>query len=130
MLICFARSCRTRGCPIAVFPSRVWYEVGDTLRLPSGRIHWAGTETARRNQVNCISLQLVTAVLFSRQRLYCQGFIDGAIEAGRRAAGEVVSRLKDGNDADVITRIKKVPAEQQRQFRLWRVLLTSKWVLG
>jgi monoamine oxidase len=44
---------------------------GRALRAPVDRIHWAGTETAT----------------------YWNGYMDGAISAGLRAAGEVLERL-------------------------------------
>ena len=44
-------------------------EAPRALREPIGRIHWAGTETATR----------------------WMGYFDGAIQAGRRAAGEVLA---------------------------------------
>mgnify|MGYP002626379333 CR=1 FL=1 len=46
--------------------------LGESLRTPCGRIHWAGTETATR----------------------WMGYIDGAVEAGERAAEEVAARLR------------------------------------
>ena len=42
---------------------------GSALRAPSGRIHWAGTESATR----------------------WAGYLDGAIESGERAAAEIVA---------------------------------------
>ena len=57
------------GAPIAMFPTGTLSVHGPALRKPIGRIHWAGTETARR----------------------CMGFIEGAIESGQRAAGEVLA---------------------------------------
>jgi monoamine oxidase len=59
----------TRGCYGAHLPTGAWTQVGDTLRAPAGRIHWAGTETAVR----------------------WVGYIDGAIESGQRAADEVLA---------------------------------------
>jgi monoamine oxidase len=46
-----------------------WTGYGRLLREPVGRIHWAGTETATR----------------------WMGYLDGAIQSGRRAAAEVMS---------------------------------------
>ena len=57
------------GAPIALFPSGTLSVHGPALREPVGRIHWAGTETARQ----------------------CMGFIEGAIESGQRAAEEALS---------------------------------------
>ncbi len=59
------------GAPIALFPTGTLSVLGEALRKPVGRIHWAGTETARR----------------------CMGFIDGAVESGKRAADEVMQAL-------------------------------------
>lgn len=57
------------GAPIAIFPTGTLSVHGPALREPVGRIHWAGTETARQ----------------------CMGFIEGAIESGQRAASEVLA---------------------------------------
>ncbi len=59
------------GAPITLFPTGVLSIHGSALREPIGRIHWAGTETARQ----------------------CMGFIEGAVESGQRAAEEVLSAL-------------------------------------
>lgn len=61
----------TRGCYGAHFPPGVWTTYGQALREPVGRIHWAGTETAR----------------------HWTGYIDGAIESGERVAAEVAESL-------------------------------------
>jgi len=58
------------GCYAAVFPPGVWTTVGHTLRRPEGRIHWAGSETATR----------------------WNGYIEGAVRSGERAAEEVLAR--------------------------------------
>lgn len=57
------------GCYVGVMGKGVMTKVGDALRAPVGRIHWAGTETATR----------------------WAGYFDGALEAGERAAREVLS---------------------------------------
>ena len=57
----------SRGCYSGAFGPSGWTDFGRALRAPVGRIHWAGTETAT----------------------VWNGYIDGAITAGRRAAGEV-----------------------------------------
>ena len=59
----------TRGCYGGHMPPGAWTQFGPALREPVGRIHWAGTETAVR---------------------WC-GYMDGAIESGHRAAGEVLN---------------------------------------
>jgi len=61
----------TRGCPVGVVPPGVLSTFGTTLRQPVGRLHWAGTETAT----------------------VWNGYLEGAIEAGERAAREVLRRL-------------------------------------
>ena len=55
------------GAPITLFPTGTLSVHGPALREPIGRIHWAGTETARQ----------------------CMGFIEGAVESGQRVAEEV-----------------------------------------
>ena len=57
------------GAPITLFPTGTLSVHGPALRAPIGRIHWAGTETARQ----------------------CMGFIEGAVESGQRAAEEVLA---------------------------------------
>lgn len=61
----------TRGCPVAVAPPGVLTTYGPALREPVGRIHWAGTETST----------------------YWNGYMDGAVRSGERAAREVIERL-------------------------------------
>ncbi len=59
------------GCPVALMGPDVMTSLGDQLRQPVGRVHFAGTETARR----------------------FTGYLEGALEAGERAADEVEARL-------------------------------------
>lgn len=61
----------TRGCYAGYMPSGVWTTYGVALREPVGRIHWAGTETA----------------------MEWNGYMDGAVQSGERAAAEVVAAL-------------------------------------
>ncbi|MDQ6820150.1 MAG: flavin monoamine oxidase family protein [Actinomycetota bacterium] len=61
----------TRGCYAGFLPPGVWSDYGRALRAPVGRIHWAGTETAE---------------VFN-------GYMDGAVRSGERAAAEVFSAL-------------------------------------
>ena len=58
----------SRGCYAGVFGPGAWTGYGRALREPVDRIHWAGTETATR----------------------WMGYLDGAIQSGRRAAAEVM----------------------------------------
>ena len=67
----WAAEAYSRGGPVAVAPPGVLTAYGRALREPVGRIHWAGTETAT----------------------YWNGYMDGAISAGKRAAREVLARL-------------------------------------
>ncbi len=61
----------TRGCYAGYMPPGVWSDYGPALRAPVGDIHWAGTETAE---------------VFN-------GYMDGAVRSGERAAAEVSSGL-------------------------------------
>ena len=61
----------TGGCPVGLMPPGVMLEYGQALRAPVGRIHWAGTETAT----------------------VWTGYMDGAVQAGKRAAAEAVTGL-------------------------------------
>ena len=61
----------SRGCYGGRFGTGVWTGYGEALREPVGRIHWAGTETAE----------------------VWNGYMDGAIRSGERAAREVLSAL-------------------------------------
>ena len=61
----------TRGCYEGYGPPGVLTELGEALRAPVGRIHWAGTETST----------------------YWTGYMDGAVRSGERAAKEVLSEL-------------------------------------
>lgn len=58
----------SRGCYSGYFPTGVWTSFGRALRAPSGRIHWAGTETATE----------------------WNGYIEGAVQSGERAAAEIL----------------------------------------
>jgi len=61
------------GCYVGLMPPGLLRRAGDALRAPCGRLHFAGTESARR----------------------WVGYLDGAIEAGERAAHEVLERLAE-----------------------------------
>jgi monoamine oxidase len=61
----------TRGCPVAIPQLGRLVAAGPSLRDPVGRLHWAGTETAT----------------------YWNGYMDGAVSAGQRAAAEVAAEL-------------------------------------
>ena len=55
-----------------------WTSYGTALRAPVGRIHWAGTETATE----------------------WNGYIDGAIQSGQRAAREVMEILTSTTESE------------------------------
>lgn len=59
------------GCPVNVMVPGAMTNYGDCLREPFLRVHWAGTETATE----------------------WRGFMNGAVQAGQRAANEVLDGL-------------------------------------
>jgi monoamine oxidase len=67
----WANEVYTGGCPVGVMPPGVMTEYAYALREPAGRIHWAGTETAT----------------------VWNGYMDGAVQAGKRAAAEALAEL-------------------------------------
>jgi monoamine oxidase len=60
-----------RGCPVAVLAPGTLIDFGTALRTPVGLIHWAGTETST----------------------YWNGYMDGAVRSGERAAQEALAAL-------------------------------------
>ena len=62
----------TRGCYGCAMPTGAWTEFGPAVREPVGRLHWAGAETAT----------------------VWSGYMDGAVQSGQRAAGEVLASLR------------------------------------
>jgi monoamine oxidase len=67
----WAQDIYSGGCPVGALGPGGLTEYGEALSTPIGRIHWAGTETA-------------TVWL---------GYMSGGIQAGRRAAEEVMALL-------------------------------------
>jgi monoamine oxidase len=61
----------TRGCPVGIPTMGTLLAYGPWIRQPIGRIHWAGTETST----------------------YWNGYMDGAVRSGDRAASEVLAEL-------------------------------------
>ncbi|HEU4977377.1 MAG TPA: FAD-dependent oxidoreductase [Solirubrobacteraceae bacterium] len=61
----------TRGCPVAIAGPGTLLAYGPWIRRPIDRIHWAGTETST----------------------YWNGYMDGAVRSGERAAQEVLDAL-------------------------------------
>lgn len=64
----------SRGAPVGVMGPGALTGVGPAMRKPVGLVHWAGTETATT----------------------WPGYMDGAIQAGERAAHEVALALEEG----------------------------------
>ena len=60
----------SRGGPVGLMGPGTLGRFGQVLRRPEGRVHWAGTDTATE----------------------WNGYMDGAIQAGERAAAEVLGR--------------------------------------
>ena len=65
----------SRGCYSGYMPPGIWTAYGRALSEPVGWLHWAGTETAT----------------------VWNGYMDGAVQSGERAAAEVIQVL--GNSA-------------------------------
>jgi monoamine oxidase len=61
----------SRGCPVSILSPGALLDFGPALRVPQGKVHWAGTETST----------------------YWNGYMDGAIRSGERAASEVLARI-------------------------------------
>jgi monoamine oxidase len=61
----------TRGCPVGIPSTGTLLAYGPWIKQPIGRIHWAGTETSN----------------------YWNGYMDGAVRSGERAATEVLAEL-------------------------------------
>lgn len=61
----------TRGCPVGIPSTGTLLAYGPWLRQPIGKIHWAGTETSP----------------------YWNGYMDGAVRSGERAADEVLAEI-------------------------------------
>jgi monoamine oxidase len=61
----------TRGGPVGVPGPGTLYSYGEAIRQPCDRIHWAGTETST----------------------FWNGYMDGAVRSGKRAAREVLDGL-------------------------------------
>jgi monoamine oxidase len=61
----------TRGCPVGIPSNGTLLAYGQWLRQPVARIHWAGTESSD----------------------YWNGYMDGAVRSGERAAAEVLAAL-------------------------------------
>ncbi|HKH41425.1 MAG TPA: flavin monoamine oxidase family protein [Solirubrobacterales bacterium] len=65
----------SRGCYGGLMPPGAWIDNGPALRAPVGPIHWAGAETAS----------------------IWNGYMDGAIRSGERAAAEAAEAVAAGS---------------------------------
>jgi monoamine oxidase len=70
----------SRGCYVGYTPPGVLTAYGPALRAPIGPIHWAGTETAT----------------------IWNGYMDGAIQSGERAAREVLAAIVPAGVAEPV----------------------------
>jgi monoamine oxidase len=61
----------TRGCYVGYTPPGVLTDYGPAIRAPVNSVHWAGSETSD----------------------YWNGYMDGAVRSGERAAAEVLAEL-------------------------------------
>jgi monoamine oxidase len=75
----------SRGCYVGVAPPGVLLDYGEQLRRPSGRVHWAGTETAT----------------------IWNGYMEGAVRSGERVAQEVLAELPAGEPRRPRTRRRR-----------------------
>ena len=66
----------SRGCYGGYLPPGVWTTYGHALREPVGPLHWAGAETATE----------------------WAGYLEGAVQSGRRAARAVLESLAGASD--------------------------------
>jgi monoamine oxidase len=68
---CWADEAWSKGCYAGLYPTGAWTNFAGSLAMPTGNIHWAGTETSD----------------------VWYGYIEGAVRAGERAAHEILSAL-------------------------------------
>jgi monoamine oxidase len=61
----------SRGCPVGIPGPGLLTGLGPALRKPVGKLHWAGCETST----------------------YWNGYMDGAVRSGERAAAEVLAEI-------------------------------------
>jgi monoamine oxidase len=76
----------SRGCYAGVMAPGAWLAYGEALRQPIGRLHWAGTETAT----------------------IWNGYMDGAVQSGERAAQEILAASPGRNDLDFCPNLQHI----------------------
>ncbi|MBS1977329.1 MAG: FAD-dependent oxidoreductase [Bacteroidetes bacterium] len=67
---CWADEAWSKGCYAGLYPTGAWVNFRSELAAPTGKIHWAGTETS--------------SVWY--------GYIEGAVRAGERAVNEILAK--------------------------------------
>jgi monoamine oxidase len=85
----------TRGCPVGIPTPGTLLSYGPLIREPVGPIHWAGTETST----------------------YWNGYMDGAVRSGERAAAEVLAGLHAAPTAPTIPGKKKPKRRRRRKHK-------------
>jgi monoamine oxidase len=83
----------TRGCPVGIPSLGTLLSYGPVIREPVGQIHWAGTETST----------------------YWNGYMDGAVRSGERAAAEVLAGLRFGTPSAPKTKHKSTPKPKPKR---------------
>ncbi|XP_039251044.2 putative flavin-containing monoamine oxidase A [Styela clava] len=114
----WAKESYNGGCPVGVMRPRGLMYFHHALRQPFGRVHWAGTETAR---------------------LWC-GYIEGGIESAIRAVSEITeqkpSSVHEWKESRVFSNDSKyISTFQSKSSYLWRFVtfmmpITAVCVLG
>lgn len=83
-------------------PPKVLSEMGHLLREPMGTVHFAGTETALKSVLVIVSFPvflLANRCCFPARVRRWTGYMDGAVEAGERAAYEIAVKIWEANGA-------------------------------
>jgi len=77
------------GCYVSHYPPGILTSFGDVIRQPSGRVYFAGTESAT----------------------YWSGYMEGAIQAGERAAREVLHAMGRIDESEIWNEEVEVSAD-------------------
>ncbi|XP_071814119.1 probable flavin-containing monoamine oxidase A [Apostichopus japonicus] len=99
------------GCPVNFMSPGAITLYFDGLRTPFDRVHWAGTETATQ----------------------WSGFLNGAVQAGMRAAEEVLREITPNRQKEMTTILEKLdqkrPAKAPESGTKW-ILMIGALVVG